>query len=172
MTRSLLAHCAVSGEEVALWQKNFPGRHAACMASQPGLYGNGSRSHTRRRVRQLRARRLGESPLPMKKGKAGQYPLPSETAYPQLAHLREAAELRAESQRAAEGAAAAQEAATQQATPTHEERALKAAATQSRKAAALQQQQQGAAALAVTQQGRRLDSRQHACASGTHRPCH
>ena len=60
VVRSHVAHCAVGPEEVELWKRAYPTRHAACLSAHPLLYGNGSRSHSRRHAR----RRLQEAPAP------------------------------------------------------------------------------------------------------------
>ena len=47
---SLIGHCAVGPEEAALWEHRAAARHAGCREHHASIYGQGSRSHTLRRL--------------------------------------------------------------------------------------------------------------------------
>ena len=59
ITRSRVGHCAVGVDEAATFAKLFPERHEGCTTWHKPIYGNGSRSHDRRR-------RLQEAPPSLK----------------------------------------------------------------------------------------------------------
>ena len=67
-TVSLLAHCAVSATEMALLAKTHPERHHACRRAHPDIYGAGSRSHDRLRLRRLSVVESSNTSVPAKRG--------------------------------------------------------------------------------------------------------